>query len=269
MKEHLRTIIENFTDPVHKQNIMREYIQARVLAILQNEGAMIPLAFHGGTALRFLYQLPRFSEDLDFALEKPDSPYDFLHMMKAVKNSLMKQGYKTNIKINDQKTVHSAFIKIEELLYEYNLSVHRDENFSIKIEVDTKPPLGAVMKTRVVKRYIPLHVQHHDQSSLLAGKLHSIIHRPWVKGRDFYDLVWYLSDPEWPEPNFTMLNNALKQTGWEGDTISSMNWRTAVSKRIDALDMGKIIEDVKPFLENRSEVQLLKKENILRLLARG
>ena len=61
-----------------------------------------------------------------------------------------------------------------------------------------------------------LPIQHHDKASLLAGKLHAILQRPYAKGRDLYDLLWYLGDPTWPPPNLTMLNHALRQTGWEG-----------------------------------------------------
>ncbi|HDQ44878.1 MAG TPA: nucleotidyl transferase AbiEii/AbiGii toxin family protein [bacterium] len=246
--------------------MIREYLQAKILAVLQNEGAMIPLAFHGGTALRFLYQLPRFSEDLDFALEKPESPYHFAHLMKAIRTDLEKQGYQTQIKINDQKTVHSAFIKFEELLYDFHLSDQRQENFSIKIEVDTDPPDGAVLATRVIKRYIPLNIQHHDPSSLFAGKLHALFHRPFVKGRDLYDLIWYLSDPAWPEPNLHLLNNALNQTGWHDEPVSQANWRRLLLNRIRTLDLSEAVKDVRPFLENSHEIHLIHQETLVKLL---
>lgn len=59
-----------------------------------------------------------------------------------------------------------------------------------------------------------LNLLHYDKSSLLAGKLHAVLTRKYTKGRDLYDLMWYLSDPTWPAPNLIQLNNALKQTGW-------------------------------------------------------
>ena len=248
---------------------MREYLQAHILAALQDEGAMIPLAFHGGTALRFLYQLPRFSEDLNFALEKKGAHYDFGHLMRNVRNCLEKQGYKPIVKINDSRIVHSAFITFEELLHEFNLTGHRQELLSIKVEVDTQPPDGALLDTSVIKQHIPLHLQHHDRSSLFAGKLHAILQRPFVKGRDLYDLVWYLSDPSWPEPNVTMLNYALGQTGWSGGEVSLATWRHIVLDRINALNLTEAGKDVSPFLENSNAVQLVKKETIVKLLSRG
>ena len=74
------------------------------------------------------------------------------------------------------------------------------------------------MTTTIVRRYQTLHLQHHDRATLLAGKLHAILQRPYPKGRDVNDLLWYLSDPAWPEPNLVMLNNALQQTGWDAPT---------------------------------------------------
>ena len=75
------------------------------------------------------------------------------------------------------------------------------------------------MVTTVIRRHLLLNLQHHDQASLLAGKLHAILQRKYLKGRDIYDLLWYLSNPNWPAPNFEMLNHALQQTGWEGDRV--------------------------------------------------
>ena len=102
------------------------------------------------------------------------------------------------------------------LLYDLGLSGQRSEVLSVKLEVDTNPPAGAGLATTVVRRFVVLQLQHHDKASLLAGKLHTILQRFYTKGRDIYDLLWYLSDPAWPLPNLALLNNALAQTGWQG-----------------------------------------------------
>jgi len=72
MREELLDLARKAASPALAIHRVREYLQARILLALQEAGAMIPLAFQGGTALRFLFDLPRFSEDLDFALERPD-----------------------------------------------------------------------------------------------------------------------------------------------------------------------------------------------------
>jgi predicted nucleotidyltransferase component of viral defense system len=77
MKAYIEQLLSNAADPVQGRNLKREYLQARILEGLQNAGAIIHLAFQGGTALRFLYAVPRYSEHLDFALEKPGAGYDF------------------------------------------------------------------------------------------------------------------------------------------------------------------------------------------------
>src|SRR5512133_1771548 len=139
MKEYIRELIRNHQNPLEQRNLVREYLQARILEFLQRSGAMIPLAFQGGTALRFLYNIARFSEDLDFTLERPAAGYDFRAYLKAVQSPLLAEGYTLQIKVNDQKTVHAAFIRFYGLLHELKLSGQSNEALSVKIEVDTNP----------------------------------------------------------------------------------------------------------------------------------
>ncbi len=249
MKPYLADLVRAAPTPAHGRNAAREYLQARILGALQRAGAMIPLAFHGGTALRFLYATARYSEDLDFALERPAEGYDFRAYLRAIQAELTAEAYRVEVKVNDQKIVHSAWLRFAGLLYELGLSPHRDEVLAVKIEVDTRPPAGAGLTTTVVRRHILLHLQHHDRASLLAGKLHAVLQRPYLKGRDLYDLVWYLSDPTWPAPNLTLLNNALQQTGWPGEVLTASTWRAAVRERLAAVDWTQAAADVRPFLE--------------------
>jgi len=95
---------------------------------------MIPLAFQGGTALRFLYGIQRYSEDLDFTLERPDRGYDFQRFLRAVQTDLGAEGYDIGIKANDRKVVHSAFGSFPGLLFDLSLSPHRNESLSVKVE---------------------------------------------------------------------------------------------------------------------------------------
>jgi hypothetical protein len=147
-----------------------------------------------------------------------------------------------------------------------NLSAQRDESFAVKIEVDTDPPEGAVLDTTVVRRHLALQLQHHDRASLFAGKLHAFLQRVFTKGRDLFDLLWYLSDPQWPEPNLRLLNNALRQTGWERDELTKSSWRETVRQQVENVDWKLVRDDVLPFLENPTEIDLLTKDNLLRVL---
>ncbi len=266
MKDHLAELVRRTATPLQGRNVAREYLQARILAALQRAGAMIPLAFHGGTALRFLYAHGRYSEDLDFALEGDRSRYDFRGYLKAIRAELTPEGYLVEVKVSDQKAVHSAFVRFPGLLYEVGLSGQQSEVLAVKIVVDTNPPASAGLATTVVRRFVVLQLQHHDKASLLADKLRAILKRSYTKGRDLYDLLWYLSDPTWPQPNLILLNNALAQTNWQGETLTSANWRDEVRERLRRLDWQDIQTDVRPFVEPAFDLSLLSLENLERVL---
>ena len=118
-----------------------------------------------------------------------------------------------------------------------------------------------------MRKHVVLHLQHHDQASLLAGKLHTILQRPFLKGRDVYDLMWYLSDPDWPQPNMTLLNNALLQTDWDREALTSASWRHAVGERLETIDWDTVVLDVRLFLEPDDQLlELLNRDTFWRLL---
>lgn len=266
MKDYVLELARAAPDPVQGRNRVREYLQARLLGALQGAQAFLTLAFHGGTALQFLYATGRYSEALDFALERSPERYDFRAYLKAVQTALTPEGYALDIKLNDRKAVHSAFVRFPELLYTAGLSPHKTAVLAVKVEVDTRPPAGAGLTTTLVRRHILLNLQHHDPASLLAGKLHALLQRPYLKGRDLYDLVWYLSAPDWPAPNLTLLNNALRQSGWTEAPLTLTTWRAAVRRRLENADWRAAAADVRPFLERPSELALLTPENLGALL---
>lgn len=268
MKDFLTGLVRQTGTPLHGRNLVREYLQARILASLQRSGAMIPLAIHGGTALRFLYSHGRFSEDIDFALEGNRQYYVFRTFLEAIRTELSFEGYKVELKVNDQKIIHSAFVRFPGLLFDLGLSPHRSEVLAVKIEVDTNPPEGAGVTTTVVRRFVMLQLQHHDKASLLSGKLHAILQRSYTKGRDIYDLLWYLSDPNWPQPNLIFLNHVLTQTNWERGTLTEANWKEHVYVRLQTLNWKDIVDDVSPFVEPGFNLHLLNLVNFKSLLTR-
>jgi len=267
MKEALRQLVAGSGDALQRRNLTREYLQARILTALQEAGAMVPLVFHGGTALRFLYLLPRYSEDLDFSLEA-NHDYDLRRFLRLIARDLAAQGYRTDVKLSDQRIVHSAFVSFPGLLHDLGLSPRTTENLSVKIEVDTRPPANAGIETTVVRRHTLLHLQHHDRASLLAGKVNALLQRPYLKGRDVYDLVWYLGAADWPEPNLIYLNNGLQQTGWKNEPLTTDSWRGALHARLVDADWSRVISDVRPFLADPREAELLVQNHVLALVAR-
>ena len=188
MTEEIIALVRKLTDPAHKLNLLREYLQAFVLRSLHESEAFVHLSFVGGTALRFLFNLPRFSEDLDFSLETPEG-YEPIKCLKKIERDLSMAGFDPAIRWNDRKTVHTAWIRTAAILNEIGLSNLPEQKLSIKLEIDTHPPAGAELKTLIVNRHMVFSLRHHDLPSLMAGKIHALITRAYPKGRDWYDLL--------------------------------------------------------------------------------
>lgn len=269
MKDYLKQLVMAAPDGLDPRNVVREYLQSRMLLVLQRSGAMVPLAFHGGTALRFLYRIPRFSEYLDFALERPDRPYDFLGYVERIRASLDSEGYSVRARVNDKKVVNSASFGFAGLPRDLGLSGHRQEVFWVKLEVDTDPPQGAKLEVTIVDRFGLMRLQHHDLPSLFAGKLAAVLAREYTKGRDLYDLMWYLTDDRGPEPNMELLANALRQGDPDVPVPDSGTWRAAVAERLAVVSWREVRRDVERFLEHPSDADLLCAETFERLLGAG
>lgn len=267
MKTLLMEILRNQPDDFRRLSTAREYLQARILLALQDSGAFTDWAFVGGTALRFLFQLPRYSEDLDFSLTMAGGNARFEKHMRSVARDLALEGYDVEIRSRPRIPVASAAIKIRGLLYEIGLSPHRNEVIMVKVEIDTRPPRGARTKTRLVRRFVLLNLLHYDRSSLLAGKLHALLARKYTKGRDLYDLGWYLADPTWPDPNLVQLNNALRQSGWDAPVVTPANWRGLIREKLNTIDWRQALRDVSPFLEREQDTALVSRDVLLPLLA--
>lgn len=266
MKDYLRQLTEGGANALARNCLVREYLQARVLEALQDAGAFMRWAFVGGTALRFLFSIPRFSEDLDFSLIREGLEPSFKRALEEVRRVFVREGYRLDVTINDRKTVASAWLRFPGLLYELGLSAQPTQVLSIKLELDTRPPPGARIETTIVRRHVTLNLCHYDKASLFAGKLHAVLSRKWTKGRDLYDLAWYLADRHWPAPNLDQLNAALAQTGWEGPTLTAANWRSELARRLEAVEWERARADVSPFLERTSDIDLVSAETLGKLL---
>jgi predicted nucleotidyltransferase component of viral defense system len=266
VKEYLQQLAAQADNDIARGCLVREYLQARVLESLQDEGVFRRWAFVGGTALRFLFSIPRFSEDLDFSLVTPEADVGFTSALTEVKRAFLREGYRVDIKVSEHKTVASAWLRFSGLPHELGLSPHASQTLSIKLELDKNPPPGARSETSVVRRHVSLNLCHYDKASLFAGKLHAVLNRPWTKGRDLYDLVWYLADRTWPAPNLSLLNSALAQTGWQGAVMTAANWRGELRRQMKKLDWDRARADVRPFLERERDIDLLTKETLASLL---
>ena len=213
----------------------------------------------GGTALRILYNLRRFSEDLDFSLINKKN-YNFLEINAALLSGLKLYGLSVESKLKTEGNVQSAFLKFSGLLKELGLSALKDQKLSIRIEIDANPPVGWHTQTTIINKAYMFGITHFDLPSLYATKLHACFYRRFTKGRDFYDFIWYLSQKI--KPNFTLLNNAIKQTSGAKISANERNFKDFLLKNVEKIDFKAVKKDVERFLEDKAELRLLELKTI-------
>ena len=237
-----------------KMHLVREELQILILKILFDVGAFKNLAFVGGTALRIIFGLRRFSEDLDFSLIQKRG-YNLDKLAKTVQYQLQKYGFDIDIKKNDRKNVQILMVKFKDVLFTLGLSNLKQQKLSIGLEIDTYPPEGWNTEVSLITRRFIFTVTHYDLPSLYATKLHACFFRKYVKGRDFYDFVWYLG--KGILPNFTLLNNAISQTEGRKAGVSRENFKEFLLEKLKKVDFSKVRGDVERFLIDKEELKLL------------
>ena len=119
-----------FDDPVRRLNSLREYLQAFIMRSLHESEAARAIAFVGGTALRFLEDLPRFSEDLDFSQVLTDG-YDPVRWLRKLKRDLDLAGFDSAVRWIDRTPVQVAWIRTASLLAEAGLSGHSEHKLRL------------------------------------------------------------------------------------------------------------------------------------------
>ncbi len=139
----------------------------------------------------------------------------------------------------------------------------------MRLEVDGNPPAGAELQVTTVDRFGLLRIQHHDLSSLMAGKVAALIGRPYTKGRDLFDLLWYLTREQPVDSNVVLLRNALSQVAPEQAAAAAADWRDALRDRLARVDWADARRDVAPFLEQARDVDLIAPETFEPLLRSG
>lgn len=228
-------------------------------------------AFYGGTALRILYGSDRFSEDLDFSLLSPNSHFDLSPYNTAVKTELNSFGFsaevETKIKHQEDNTIRSAFIKANtrqqflniHVSHDFIKKIHHEKTIKIKMEVDTDPPLKFQTEAKILLEPIPFSVHTFTLPCLFSGKLHALLCRAWenrVKGRDWYDFVWYVGKKI--KPDLIHLQERLIQTHhWPNNKILDIaQLKTLLLERIQHIDFEQAKQDVLPFITDPTSVVL-------------
>jgi len=263
-------------------NALRETLQDVALLGLWRAKFFEKAAFYGGTALRILYDLDRFSEDMDFSLLEPLDNFDLAVYTAFLQKETEAFGFDVQVEEVDkaiQTPVQSAFLKantrnqliVIETGEKILQAVPKGQVLKIKLEVDTDPPPGFATQTRYLLQPIPFAVRTIVLPDLLAGKMHAILCRRWksrVKGRDWYDLVWYAANH--PELHLYHLEQRMRQTGhWTGDALlTSEKFKDLLIKAIEKLDVEQARKEVEPFVKNPENLSIWSREFFLDVASR-
>lgn len=239
-----------------EENAIREITQEVALNALYNADFFKVAALHGGTYLRIFHSLNRFSEDLDFALIKPDPDFSVNSYLASLSDEFKSFGY--GIEVVDRTKVSQAVRKIfikddsigQILKLDHPNVGGRPKAIKIKLEVDTNPPLGARFENKFHDFPLNFAVTAHDLPSLFAGKSHAMLCRKYTKGRDWYDFLWYVSKKI--SINYELLSNAINQLGpWSGQKIGvDKAWYLKkMEEVIGSIDWKEAANEVSRFLK--------------------
>jgi predicted nucleotidyltransferase component of viral defense system len=244
-------------------NALKEIAQEITLLALSRAEFFKQAAFQGGTCLRIVYGLPRFSEDLDFILFTPDTSFAWQRYLQEIQLEFESFGLTLEVKDRSQanSAVKKAFIKensfgkILQLAYARNRS--DVQVIQIKLEVDTNPPMGSDFETKLVDFPTPFSITTQKEPSLFAGKLHALLCREYVKGRDWFDFVWYVARKTPFNPKF-LLQALFQQGPWARKNIKiSLEWvKEQLQKKVRSIDWRSASKDVEILLKPR-ELQSL------------
>ena len=249
---------------------LREILQEVALLGLWRSRFFDSAAFYGGTALRVLYGLDRFSEDLDFSLLEPRPDFSIGRYLDSLQREVRSFGFEVEVtpeKDSASGAVQSAFLKADTLKELIGIEARPEllrqlplgKKIKIKLEVDTDPPAGFATETRYVLQPVPFAVRVYETPDLFAGKMHALLFRKWsnrVKGRDWYDLVWFAANR--PQLHLSHLEQRMRQSGhWEGtDSLTSGVLQALLRVAIEKLDVDRARREVEPFLQDPAQLEL-------------
>ena len=272
MNTALQALLDRYEPrtPADYENALKEIVQELALLGLWRAKFYEHAAFYGGTALRIFHGLPRFSEDMDFSLLAPDEGFDLDPYLEAIRRELASFGFSFLVERRSKRVstaIESAFIKggtrvnlahvgMPDYLQE---RLPRLQQVRIRLDLDTDPPPLAGYDVLTLLTPIPFQARLFDLPCLFAGKLHALLCRDWkmrVKGRDFYDFVWYLGRRI--RCDVRHLQARMEQTGhWQaGEDLDVARLRRLLTLRFEQVDYDQARNDVRPFLRDDAELDL-------------
>ncbi|HET6244679.1 MAG: nucleotidyl transferase AbiEii/AbiGii toxin family protein [Bacteroidetes bacterium] len=261
------------------QQALREIMQEIALAGLYRAGFFEKAAFYGGTALRIFYGLPRYSEDLDFSLLKSNPDFSFDNYVDAMLMEFEALGMKVSMKSKEKSaasSIESAFLKSETLWKELILTqmpiIKGEEQIirlKIKLEIDTHPPLGFNTEEKLLLKPFSCYVKCFTLPDLFAGKMHALLYRKWknrVKGRDWYDLEWYIRHAI-PLNSSHFMIRAVQSGDWKAaELISNEKVIQLLSNKIKQVSFSQIKEDIIRFIPDPKVLDIWSENYFLDLI---
>jgi predicted nucleotidyltransferase component of viral defense system len=272
MDQGLKILLRSYTLTTREdsENALKEVVQHIALLGLWRSRFFEHAAFYGGTSLRILYGSGRFSEDMDFSLLKKDNSFGLKPYLKSIRTELESFGFDYAIETRHKQNpsnIESAFIKGNTVTNLLTIEVHskivrkfhRDQKIKIKFEVDTDPPPKAAYEVKNVLVPIPFQVKVFTRPDLFAGKMHAVLCRQWqsrVKGRDFYDLIWFLGQKV--PCHLDHLKERMIQTDhWRRkDSMDRGILIELLNKKFGEIDFEMLRADVRPFIKDLHELDL-------------
>jgi predicted nucleotidyltransferase component of viral defense system len=282
MNEAIKKMLAKYScNTLDEYNLaLKEILQKIILLGLYRGKFFEKAAFYGGTALKILYKLDRFSEDLDFSLLSPSKDFSLDHYTEFILKEVRAYGFDAEIELKNKAVksdIKSAFLKtntINQLLVieadqTILKNIPQNQKIKIKIEVDTNPPMKFDTEIKYLLEPIPFYIRAFKLSSMFAGKMHAIMFRKWknnVKGRDWYDLVWYIKN--YPEIDLAHLKERMIQTGdWDADKELTLDTlKTLFIENIDTVNFEQAKKDVKPFVKDLDFLELWSKDFFIAIL---
>ncbi|GLR64362.1 nucleotidyl transferase AbiEii/AbiGii toxin family protein [Marinospirillum insulare] len=259
------------TDGDNMNDALREVMQEIALAGLVRAGFFDKAAFYGGTCLRIFYDLPRFSEDLDFSLLESQADFSFEPYFDALVAEFNALGFEVEISAREKSVetaVVSAFLKKNTSIYD--VRVAGQKVLKIKFEVDTEPPLGFNTEEKLLLNPYSVYVKCFSLPDLYAGKMHALLFRQWknrVKGRDWFDFEWYVR--QGAELNLTHLEMRARQSGNLGDEpLTSALFSSWLTQRIEQLDVESAKSDVRRFIADTQVLDIWSRDYFMQLAKR-
>lgn len=272
MHEAIRRMLEKYDLGTSDAAIhaLREILQEATLLGLWRARFFEHAAFYGGTALRLLHGLDRFSEDLDFTLLQAHLDFDLSPYLAALVEELSALGFTISAEEKNKSgssAIRSAFLKAGTRQHLLAISatsalaeiIPGNQTIKLRIEIDTNPPTGIETETRFLFQPIAFSVRSCTLPDLLAGKLHALLFRSWrsrVKGRDWYDFAWFAANH--PAVNLVQLEARMRQSRhWEGEAALDLPALIELlDARIQQVDIDAVKREVRPFLRDAHGVDI-------------